>query len=121
MRFSLKKATELFQVPVPPDVRERLQSFRPSRFEQWVFSSFASFGDEDNRDAKTFLAKLMTMKGPVLKLRYIWDMLFPGKEFMANRYPELRSKPGLYSYLYRLTEITGKGLKIIPRLFSRRR
>jgi len=121
VRFSLEKAAELFRAPVPPDVRERLQSFRPSRFEQWIFTSFTSFGDEDNRDAKTFIAKLMTMKGPVLKLRYTWDMLFPGKEFMASRYPELRSKPGIYSYLYRLTEIAKKGLKILPRLFSRHR
>lgn len=119
VQYSLQKTFALFKPPIPSFVFKELGSYKPNRFERWVFASLTNPRDKDGGGVVT-LVRLLTIPGTTLKLRYLWAMLFPGREFMIKRYPALHSKLMAFYYLYRLRDIFLKGIKTLFSLLSHR-
>jgi hypothetical protein len=112
VQYSLEKTFALFKPPIPSFVLEQLHAYKPSRFERWVFASLTSPRDKDG-GGTAILARLLTMPGATLRLRYLWAHLFPGRKFMIKRYPALHPKLMAFYYLYRLRDIFWKGVKTL--------
>ncbi len=96
LREALSRAHELWSLPVPPEVWERLQRLQPSRGEQRAFALLAGQG----LVAPRLWNGLTSIPGWGLRLRYVWGNLFPSAEYMLAQY-RIRSRlllPLYYPY-----------------------
>jgi len=119
VQYSLQKTSELFEPPVPSFVLEQLHTCKPSRFEGWAFALLTSRRDKDFRDREA-LAQLFTMPGASLKLRYVWTVLAPQKEFMLRRYAITDPTLLPLYYLLHLSHAFSMALKALSTLTSPR-
>jgi len=117
VQYSLQKTFALFKPSIPSFVLQELGSYKPNRFERWVFASLTR--DKDGGGVAT-LVRLLTMPGTTLKLRYLWAMLFPGREYMIWQYPASHPKLMAFYYLYRLKDIFLVGFKTLFHLLLHR-
>ncbi len=112
VRFSLQKTFELFQPPIPAFVMQQLGEHKPGFYEKLVFVLINQQEDRNTRGAVS-LELFLTVPGIARKIGYLWAMLVPSREFMANHYGI--SNPNLITayYFLRLKEtlwLTVKGL-----------
>lgn len=120
VQYSLQKTFTLFKPPIPSFVLKELGSYKPNRFERWVFVSLTSpIRGKDGRGVVT-LGMLLSIPGATLMLRYLRAMLFPCREYMIKQYPALHSKLMAFYYLYWLRDIFLVGFKTLFRLLSHR-
>ena len=101
VKYALQKTFDLFKPPIPPFVLEQLDTYKPSRFERRIFTSHASSRGKDS-EGTVILARLLTMPGITLKLRYIWTLLVPSRDFMIWRYAITNPKLLPFYYLLRV-------------------
>jgi hypothetical protein len=91
VRYSLRRAVQLFHPPVPSFVLSELGSYSPGRVEQLLFALLTSTSDEEP-PGKRFLAELVSMPGAKLKLRRFLVSLLPSGEFMLSYYAVTRPR-----------------------------
>ena len=113
LRGALEEVVGLFGSPVPEEVIGRLPDQPPVSFEGRLVRLLAGVEDIDGRES---LALLFTIKGPVAKLRYILELLFPSPEFMMVQYGLSRSGQLVFSYISRVLYFAREGLRGVVRL-----
>ena len=90
VQYSLKKTFELFHPPIPGFVFDELTSYKPSRFENRLFTLLVSLSGPVGGGN---LAKLLTIPGIAQKLRYLCSILLPSKEWLMSYYSSSNPKP----------------------------
>ncbi len=118
VKYSLRKTRDLFNCPIPLFVFERLDSWTPGRLEAVWFRLCVKSSGEEHRYVRA-LAGYLAIPLPLLP-RYLWYKIFPCREFLYHRYPELGSKPLIYYHLYRMWDMAVKGLKALGDLIFRK-
>lgn len=82
LQEALTRAHELWCLPLPPEVWERLQRLEPSSGEQRAYALLA--GRE--RVARKLWGGLASIPGWGARLRYVWGNLFPSAAYMRGQY-----------------------------------
>lgn len=96
LQEALARAHELWSLPIPSEVWERLQRLEPSRGEQRAYALLA--GKE--RVARQLWGGLASIPGWRARLLYVWGNLFPSAEYMLDQYriPNRLLLPLYYPY-----------------------
>lgn len=120
VQYGLQKTFTLFKPPVPPFVLEQLGSYKPGKFERWAFSLWTRPRDEQCR-GRVILARLLTIPGAALKLRYLWTLLSPSRDFLLSRYAGTRPRLLPLYYLLYLKDAFLVAISFLPSLSFKRK
>jgi len=115
VRYSLEKTFKVFHSPIPGFVFNELSSYKPSRFENRIFTFLSS---PNGSIGPGSLIKLLTLPGISQKLHYLGSVLFPSKEWLLSYYSSSYTKPlSLYALHMKNTLLTG--FKVLSRFVFR--
>jgi len=83
---------EYFNAPLPDYIYEAYKHTfndfdRDLFYKHLTGYNFAA--DRDNSAVPVHFRNIKHIKNPLLKLRYVWEVVFPGKEFMIEKYNKL--------------------------------
>jgi hypothetical protein len=106
VKYSLEKTTGLFGESVPSFIMTELESYRPGKFERWIFTSLA----KPARVPAFSFATLWKIRGTRPRLRYIQALFFPGREFIIESYSVSNSNLWPFYSLFRLI----KAIQLVP-------
>ena len=115
VRYSLKRTSEVFHLPIPGFVFNELSSYKPSRLDHKLFTLLSS---QNNPIGPGNLTKLLTIPGIGRKLRYLGSVLFPSREWLMSYYPCSSTRP-LSLYARHMKNAVLTGIEVIFRFVFR--
>jgi hypothetical protein len=115
VRYSLKRTSEVFHLPVPSFVFNELNSYKPGRLEHKLFTLLSS---QNNPRGTGILIKLLTIPGIGQKIRYLGSVLFPSREWLVSYYSCSSTRP-LSLYARHMKNAVLTGIEVIFRFIFR--
>jgi hypothetical protein len=114
VRYSLNTTVEALGSPVPDFVLKELATYKAGRLELSIahilMNYTGAFGPES-------LATLLTIRGIRQKIRYLYAIFFPSREWLASRY-SVSSTVSLVLYTIHICNVLLIGMKGLVQLIS---
>jgi len=87
--YLLLLCREYFNAPLPDYIYEAYKHMFTDYDRDLFYKHLAGYdfaADRDNSAVPVHFRNIKHIKNPFLKLRYMWEVVFPGKQFMIEKY-----------------------------------